>query len=195
MTGQQKPTKGYAVTAGCHAIKDKGKLVYQIGYCPQLDYLSLYGEFNSLDNCLFFGKNYQIPRDEIYRRGREIMSILGFENETLIKRPVKYLSGGEKKRVSIAVGLINTPKILFLDEPTTGLDPHLRISVLNYLLKINKEFNTTMVIVSHDLEVADYCSKVAILNFGHLAGFGKPKELVESLPSQGHVCYSLNLKN
>jgi ABC-type multidrug transport system ATPase subunit len=115
------------------------------------------------------------------------MGILGFENETLINRPVKYLSGGEKKRVSIAVGLINTPKVLFLDEPTTGLDPHLRIEVLNFLLKINKEFNTTMVIVSHDLEIADYCSKVAILNFGHLAGFGKPKELVESLPSKGKM--------
>ena len=190
MTGQIRPpqlTKGFAVTAGYRAVKDNLRLIEHIGYVPQLEYLSLYEEFSSLDNCLFFGKNYNIPRNVIFKRAREIMTILGFENEALIQKPVKYLSGGERKRVSIAVGLINTPKVLFLDEPTTGLDPHLRISVLNFLLKINKEFDTTMVIVSHDLEVADYCSKVAILNFGKLAGFGQPKELVESLPSNGKL--------
>jgi ABC-2 type transport system ATP-binding protein len=188
MTGQKKSVEpGFAVTAGYDALKDKLKLVHKIGYVPQLEYLSLYYEFSALENCLFFGRNYLIPRQTILSRAREIMSILGFENEELINKPVKYLSGGEKKRVSIAVGLINTPKVLFLDEPTTGLDPHLRIAVLNFLLKINKEYHTTMVIVSHDLEIADYCSKVAILNFGNLVGFGKPKELIESLPSNGRL--------
>ncbi|MHA1678585.1 MAG: ATP-binding cassette domain-containing protein, partial [Promethearchaeota archaeon] len=161
---------------------------------PQLEYLSLYEEFSSLENCLFFGKNYVIPRKEIYKRARETMKILGFENDKLINTPVKYLSGGERKRVSIAVGLINTPKVLFLDEPTTGLDPHLRIAVLNFLLKINQEFGTTMVIVSHDLEIVDYCTKVAILNFGEIVGFGKPKELIESLPSNGQMI-EMKLKN
>lgn len=190
MTGQIKPpqlTKGFAVTAGFRAVKDNLRLIQHIGYVPQLEYLSLYEQFNALDNCLFFGRNYVISKKEILKRARSILSILGFENERLIQKPVKYLSGGERKRVSIAVGLINTPKVLFLDEPTTGLDPHLRIAVLNFLLKINKEYGTTMVIVSHDLEIADYCSKVAILNFGKMAGFGEPKQLVESLPSNGKL--------
>lgn len=100
-------------------------------------------------------------------------------------QPIKLLSGGEKKRASIAVGLINIPNVLFLDEPTTGLDPHLRIQVLNYLLKINQKYNTTLVIVSHDLEVADYCTKVAIVDEGRLVGFSRPNELIESLPSNG----------
>ncbi|MHA1718395.1 MAG: ABC transporter ATP-binding protein [Promethearchaeota archaeon] len=190
LTGQIQPpqlTKGFAVTAGLRAVKDNFRLIQKIGYVPQLEYLSLYEEFSALENCLFFGKNYNIPRKEIYRRARETLKILGFENEKLIKTPVKYLSGGERKRVSIAVGLINTPKVLFLDEPTTGLDPHLRIAVLNFLLKINQKFGTTMVIVSHDLEIVDYCTKVAILNFGEVIGFGKPKELIESLPSHGRL--------
>jgi ABC-type multidrug transport system ATPase subunit len=187
MTGQIKPTHGFVRTAGYDVMTQRNQLVQKIGYCPQLEYLSLYSEFSALDNCIFFGRTYQLGPNEIRRRAREIFSILGFETEELMNKPVKYLSGGEQKRVSIAVGLINTPDVLFLDEPTTGLDPHLRISVLNFLLKINKEFNTTMVIVSHDLEVADYCSKVAILNFGRLAGFGKPKTLVESLPSNGRM--------
>jgi len=197
LTGQVLPpqlTKGFAVTAGLRAVKDNFHLIKKIGYVPQLEYLSLYEEFSALENCLFFGKNYNISRKEIYKRARETMEILGFENEKLMKTPVKYLSGGERKRVSIAVGLINTPKVLFLDEPTTGLDPHLRIAVLNFLLKINQEFGTTMVIVSHDLEIVDYCTKVAILNFGEVVGFGKPKELVESLPSKGQLIV-LKLKN
>ena len=190
LTGQIRSpqlTSGFAVTAGLRAVKDNSKLIHQIGYVPQLEYLSLYEEFSALHNCLFFGKNYNIPRKEIYLRAREILTILGFENEALITKPVKLLSGGERKRVSIAVGLINNPRVLFLDEPTTGLDPHLRIAVLNFLLKINKKFNTTMVIVSHDLEIADYCTKVAILNFGEIVGFGKPRDLVESLPSKGKL--------
>lgn len=187
MTGQVKPTQGFVKTANCDVYKQRNLLVQKIGYVPQLDHLALYFDFNAIDNCLFFGRTYQISAKEIKKRAVEIMNVLGFENMELLKKPVKLLSGGEKKRVSIAVGLINTPNVLFLDEPTTGLDPHLRISVLNFLLKINKEFGTTIVIVSHDLEVADYCSRVAILNFGRLAGFGKPKELVESLPSKGNM--------
>ena len=197
LTGQVQPpqlTEGFAVTAGLRPVKDNFRLIQKIGYVPQLEYLSLYEEFSSLENCLFFGKNYVIPRKEIYKRARETMKILGFENDKLINTPVKYLSGGERKRVSIAVGLINTPKVLFLDEPTTGLDPHLRIAVLNFLLKINQEFGTTMVIVSHDLEIVDYCTKVAILNFGEIVGFGKPKELIESLPSNGQMV-EMKLRN
>lgn len=191
MTGQVKQTSGICVTGGYDSLREKGKLVHVIGYVPQLEYLSLYEKFSAIDNCIFFGRNYLIPKKEIVKRAKNILQILGFENEKLMNQPTEFLSGGEKKRVSIAVGLINTPKVLFLDEPTTGLDPHLRISVLNFLLKINKEMNTTMVIVSHDLEVADYCSRVAILNFGKIEGFGKPKELVESLPSNGKMIIAM----
>ena len=187
MTGQVKPTKGFAVTVGFDSVKEQNALVEVVGYVPQLEYLSLYYEFSAIDNCIFFGRTYLIDRETIRERAIEILGILGFENEDLMNKPVKYLSGGEKKRVSIAVGLINTPKVLFLDEPTTGLDPHLRISVLNFLLKINQNMKTTMIIVSHDLEIADYCSKVAILNLGKLAAFGRPKALIEQLPSNGRM--------
>ena len=187
LTGQIKTHRGHVRTADCDVIKNKNELVNKIGYVPQLEYLSLYYEFNALENCIFFGRNYQVGSEEIETRARRIFKILGFENEDMLLRPVKRLSGGEKKRVSIAVGLINTPEVLFLDEPTTGLDPHLRISVLNFLLKINQEFGTTMVIVSHDLEIVDYCSKVAILNYGRMTGYGRPVELIESLPSGGRA--------
>ncbi len=187
LTGQIKPYRGHVWTANCDIIKDKEKLVNKIGYVPQLEYVSLYYDFNPLENCIFFGRNYQLSKEEIITRAKRIFKILGFDNDEILQRPVKRLSGGEKKRVSIAVALINTPEVLFLDEPTTGLDPHLRINVLNFLLKINQEFGTTMVIVSHDLEIVDYCSKIAILNYGRITGYGRPVDLIESLPSEGRA--------
>jgi ABC-2 type transport system ATP-binding protein len=184
MTGQLKPSKGVAYTSQFNVSKHAHEISLRIGYVPQLEYLSLYYEFSAIENAQFFGRNFCISNKIIKERAREILEVLGF-TEDLTTKPIKYLSGGEKKRASIAVGLINIPDVLFLDEPTTGLDPHLRIQVLNYLLKINQKYNTTLVIVSHDLEVADYCTKVAIVDDGRLVGFGRPNELIASLPSNG----------
>ncbi|GAB4317841.1 MAG: hypothetical protein Kow0069_20710 [Promethearchaeota archaeon] len=187
MTGQVVPTEGHAITAGCDVIKQRSELVRRIGYVPQLDHLSLYQQFNAIENAVFFGRNYGIPPAVVRKKAVEVLHILGFETEALMKKPVRHLSGGERKRVSVAVGLVHDPDVLFLDEPTTGLDPHLRIAVLNFLHKINVELGTTMVIVSHDLEIADYCSKVAIIDRGRLIASGHPRELVASLPSEGRM--------
>jgi ABC-2 type transport system ATP-binding protein len=186
MTGQVKPKKGFGYTAGYDVSTQQNKITQIIGYVPQLEYLSLYYQFNAVENCQFFGRNYGLSNKTIKKRAEEILDVLGFDKELMYK-PVKMLSGGEKKRASIAVGLINIPKILFLDEPTTGLDPHLRISVLNFLLEINRRYNTTLVIVSHDLEVADYCTQVAITEGGTLVGYGRPNDLIQLLPSKGKV--------
>ncbi len=102
-------------------------------------------------------------------------------------KPVKWLSGGEKKRVSIAVGLINTPEILILDEPTTSFDPHLRLAVLNFLLKINRKYNATIVIVSHNLEISDYCDLIVVLIKGKLISFGSADDMIQALSSGGRV--------
>ncbi|MHA1168329.1 MAG: ABC transporter ATP-binding protein [Candidatus Hodarchaeales archaeon] len=186
MTGQVKPKKGFGYTAGYNVASEQDKITKIIGYVPQLEYLSLYYQFSAVDNCIFFGRNYGLNDKTIKKRAEEILDILGFD-KNLMYKPVKMLSGGERKRASIAVGLINIPKILFLDEPTTGLDPHLRISVLNFLLEINRRYNTTLVIVSHDLEVADYCTQVAITEGGTLVGYGRPNDLIQLLPSKGRV--------
>ncbi|MFW9824927.1 MAG: ABC transporter ATP-binding protein [Candidatus Thorarchaeota archaeon] len=184
MTGQLKPYKGEAYTSQFNVATHAHDISLRIGYCPQLEYLSLYYEFSPIENAQFFGRNFGLSDKVIKERAQEILDVLGFPDD-LMDQPIKFLSGGEKKRASIAVGLINIPDVLFLDEPTTGLDPHLRIQVLNYLLKINQKYNTTLVIVSHDLEVADYCTKVAIVENGRLVGFGRPNELIASLPSNG----------
>jgi ABC-2 type transport system ATP-binding protein len=97
------------------------------------------------------------------------------------------MSGGEKKRLSMAIGLIHNPMVLFLDEPTTGVDASKRYDILSYLKKLNQQLNTTMFIITHDLEAALICDKTAILREGRLLEFDTPQNLINSLPSKGLV--------
>ncbi|MHA1414416.1 MAG: ATP-binding cassette domain-containing protein, partial [Promethearchaeota archaeon] len=99
---------------------------------------------------------------------------------------VKNLSGGQKRRVSIAVGLIHEPIFLILDEPTSGLDPIIRENLWLTLTKINEQYNTTLIVITHYPEESRFCHYVAI--FGRKRGmidFGRPKELLEQLPGKG----------
>jgi ABC-type multidrug transport system ATPase subunit len=97
------------------------------------------------------------------------------------------MSGGEKKRLSMALGMINKPDILFLDEPTTGVDAAKRYEILSYLKKLNRQLGTTMMIITHDLEAAYICDTVAILRNGQLLEYGPPNALIEKLPSKGEI--------
>ncbi|MFX1557579.1 MAG: ATP-binding cassette domain-containing protein, partial [Promethearchaeota archaeon] len=102
-------------------------------------------------------------------------------------KSVKHMSGGEKKRLSMAIGLIHNPSVLFLDEPTTGVDASKRYEILSYLKKLNQKLKTTMFIITHDLEAALICDKTAILREGRLLEFDSPQELILSLPSKGLI--------
>ncbi len=184
MTAQIIPKHGSAFTSGIN-VKESERVQATIGYVPQLEYLSLYYNFSALKNALFFGRNFGMKDKEIKLRCKELMELLGLGDDEFLTKPIKKLSGGERKRVSIMVGLINNPEILFLDEPTTGLDPHLRIEVLNFLYRINHKFQTTMLLVSHDLESVDYCSQVIVFSDGILIDEGNPMNMVESLPNKG----------
>lgn len=184
MTAQIIPQNGKAYTSGI-SVKNREDVQGMIGYVPQLEYVSLYYDFNAIQNALFFGRNYGIKDEIIKQRCQEIMEILGLSQKEFLKKKIKLLSGGERKRVSIMIGLISNPEILFLDEPTTGLDPHLRIEVLNFLHKINKKYGTTIMIVSHDLECVDYCDQVIVFSEGVLVDSRKPRNCVESLPNKG----------
>ncbi|MEJ2295377.1 MAG: ATP-binding cassette domain-containing protein [Candidatus Lokiarchaeota archaeon] len=115
-----------------------------------------------------------------------MLRFLDIPSDTWNKR-VKHMSGGEKKRLSMAIGLIHKPSVLFLDEPTTGVDASKRYSILSYLKKLNQKLDTTMFIITHDLEAALICDKTAILREGRMLEFDSPQNLVDSLPSKGLV--------
>ncbi|GAI35657.1 unnamed protein product, partial [marine sediment metagenome] len=123
----------------------------------------------------------------------KLFNILDIPKDTWKKR-VKKMSGGEKKRLSMAIGLIHHPQVLFLDEPTTGVDASKRYDILSYLKKLNQQLNTTMFIITHDLEAALICDKSAILREGKLLEFDTPENLINSLPSNGLVA-RISIKN
>ena len=180
LTGQMTATSGNVIVLGQDLTKTKNieHLLKRIGYVPQMGSIEdVYSQFTAIRNTYYFGKMYDLSKEHIYERGRKILDILGFD-ESLYKKKVKDLSGGEQKRVSIAVGLIHDPEILFLDEPTTGLDPHLRVEVLNFLKLLNITLGQTICVVSHDLETATYCNKIVILRVGKIIDFGNPDDMI-----------------
>ncbi|MHA1585205.1 MAG: ABC transporter ATP-binding protein [Promethearchaeota archaeon] len=193
ITAQIQPKKGKIITAG-YDVKETVLVQASIGYVPQLEYQSLYYNFSAEKNALFFGRNFGLSDKQIKKRCEELLGLLGLSEKEFKKVPVKRLSGGEKKRVSIMVGLINNPEILVLDEPTTGLDPHLRIEVLNFLYQINEKFHTTILLVSHDLECVDYCNKVICFSNGILVDRGTPRLMIETLPNSGES-WEIKLKD
>ncbi|HME51822.1 MAG TPA: ABC transporter ATP-binding protein [Candidatus Lokiarchaeia archaeon] len=187
ITGQWKPTSGSVSVAGIDVIHHRREAAKRFGYVPQLDIVGTYDHFTALENVYYFGKMYLsgVPDEQIRQRARELLNILGFK-DALMNKKVKNLSGGERKRVSIAVGMIHDPEVLLLDEPTTGLDISLRIQVLNYLKNLNKKLGISVVIVSHDLEIAQYCSKIVLLEKGLVIEFGDPEVLINRLlPCEG----------
>ncbi|MGV9169352.1 MAG: ABC transporter ATP-binding protein [Promethearchaeia archaeon] len=184
LTGQLEPTGGKAFLGGYDVTERIELISLLVGYVPQIEHLSLYYDFTPLENAQFFGRCFGMKPAEIEDKARKILRILGFDEELITKR-VKHLSGGERKRVSICLGMIHEPPVLLLDEPTTGLDAHLRHETLNYLKELNFELGTTMAIISHDLEIVDYCTRVCLLEDGYVSRFGTPDELISSLPGEG----------
>ena len=162
------------------------KILSNIGYVPQLEMLNLYFELSPMINVEIFTSTYGMDKKEAIKTAEKLFNILDIPKDTWKKR-VKRMSGGEKKRLSMAIGLIHHPKVLFLDEPTTGVDASKRYDILSYLKKLNQQLNTTMFIITHDLEAALICDKSAILREGRLLEFDTPQNLINSLPSHGLV--------
>ncbi|GAG49478.1 unnamed protein product, partial [marine sediment metagenome] len=161
-------------------------ILSNIGYVPQLELLNLYFELDPIVNVEIFTSTYGMDKKKAIETAERLFNILDIPKDTWKKR-VKKMSGGEKKRLSMAIGLIHHPKVLFLDEPTTGVDASKRYDILSYLKKLNQQLNTTMFIITHDLEAALICDKTAILREGRLLEFDTPQNLINSLPSNGLV--------
>jgi ABC-2 type transport system ATP-binding protein len=164
--------------------KNHQKILSNIGYVPQLEEFNLYYELSAMANVETFASTYGINKKAAKKIAKELFSILEIPEDTW-KKPLKKMSGGEKKRVSVAIGLIHQPKIIFLDEPTTGVDAARRYDVLSYLKKLNQQLGTTMFLITHDMEAALICDKSAILRDGKMLEFDTNDNLISTLPSSG----------
>ncbi|TCT12211.1 ABC-2 type transport system ATP-binding protein [Natranaerovirga pectinivora] len=128
-------------------------------------------EENLKMHCVF----YNIPKKEVEERIQFVLKLVDLLDER--KKIVGALSGGMKRRVEIARGLIHYPKVLFLDEPTTGLDPQTRAHIWEYILKLQKERNITIFLTTHYMEEAEICHKVAIIDGGVIVAYDTPYAL------------------
>lgn len=166
--------------------RNHAEILSSIGYVPQLEELNLYYDLKPLANIETFASSYGLESKKSLEIARELFKILDIPKDTW-KKPLKNMSGGEKKRVSMAIGLIHQPEVLFLDEPTTGVDASKRYEILSYLKKLNRKLGTTMFVISHDMECSLICDKAAILREGKVLEFSNPQILISTLPSEGKL--------
>jgi ABC-2 type transport system ATP-binding protein len=177
-------TSGKAIIAGHEVAREPNPVRNLIGVIPQA--LTSDPDLTVEENLSIYAKLYNVPRAE---RERSITEVL--EAVDLIKwrgAQVKTLSGGMRRRVEIARGLVHNPSIFFLDEPTTGLDPVSRIAVWEMLDNLRKTRHLTMLLTTHYMEEADkLCDRIAIVDHGTLVALGTPLELKHDVPGANVV--------
>lgn len=166
MTGILHPTKGKINILGLDPIKDRKKLAYEIGTVfGQKE--QLWTHLTPYDNFKFFGAIYDIP-DKVVDKKIEELRVL-FELDDFLNTPVRNLSLGQRIRCEIVASLIHEPKILFLDEPTIGLDPVVKENIRTLIKRMNKEYKTTVFLTSHDVgDIEKLCKRVIIINNGQM---------------------------
>jgi ABC-2 type transport system ATP-binding protein len=172
---------GTALVGGCDINRDPDGVRRVIGVIPQAMTSDL--ELSAEENLLIFAKLYGVPRE---RRRRLIPELLAaVELTQWADRPVRNLSGGMRRRLEIARGLVHEPRIFFLDEPTTGLDPVSRVAVWEMLQRIKAERDLTVLLTTHYMDEADrLCGRVAIVDHGHLMALDAPMRLKATVPGK-----------
>jgi len=168
------PTSGSATVIGYDIARYPGEVRRHIGYVPQL--LSADGALTGYENMLLSARLYGIPRAE--RAPRITRALARMELTEVADRLVGHYSGGMIRRLEIAQNLLHRPKVLFLDEPTIGLDPAARDTVWDHVRDLQESFHTTIIITSHHMEeIEELCDRVALIDRGRIAVIGTLAEL------------------
>ena len=177
-------TAGKAIVAGHDVAREADAVRHMIGVIPQA--LTSDPDLTVEENLSIYAKLYSVPKAE---RVKSIAEVLEAVDLTKWRgAQVKTLSGGMRRRVEIARGLVHNPRIFFLDEPTTGLDPVSRIAVWEMLSNLRATRNLTILITTHYMDEADkLCDRIAIVDHGKLVALGTPLELKHSVPGANVV--------
>jgi ABC-2 type transport system ATP-binding protein len=172
------PTSGHATVAGFDIERRAAQVRTEIGYVPQL--VSVDGTLTAYENLLIFAKIYGVPRMDRQRQIAAALEFVGLEEAA--HRQVRAYSGGMMRRLEIALAILHRPRVLFLDEPTVGLDPLARQAVWQHLRSLEQEHKMTIFLTTHFMEEADsLCGRVAIMNLGRVAALGRPEDLKVSI--------------
>jgi len=172
------PSSGNAWVAGHDIIHHSSDVRRSIGYVPQL--ISADGSLTGYENLLIFSKLYDVPRADRRERIRNALEFMGLAQ--VGGKLVRNYSGGMIRRLEIAQAMLHRPRVLFLDEPTLGLDPIARKAVWEHVQRLRAEYGTTIFLTTHYMEEADeLCSHMAIMHLGKVVAMGTPSELKASL--------------
>ncbi len=138
-----------------------------------------------MENLMYGARLYGIGGREVKKRVVEILTRLGLENRTIF-RPMEEMSRGMQQKVAIARALLSKPKVLLLDEPTTGLDPRSKLEVQDVVRDLQKDHRTTILLTTHDMTEADIlCNRVAIMDKGSIVAMDTPENLKKLVPGNG----------
>jgi len=175
------PTSGTARINGFDIVRNANDVRQCIGVIPQAMTSDL--DLSADENMRIFAKLYGIPRDQRRRIIRELLEAVDLGQWA--DKPVKMFSGGMRRRLEIARGLVHEPKIFFLDEPTTGLDPVSRVAVWEMLARLKRERDLTILVTTHYMDEADkLCDRIAIVDHGNLVALDSPLKLKASIPGK-----------
>lgn len=181
MTGLLPYTNGSIQLFGKEVRANSAFVKNTIGFVPQ-DF-SFYEELSPAENMEFFGAWYGLKGRQVKEITTDLLKVMGLSH--VADKPLKEFSGGMKRRVNLAIGVMNRPRVLFLDEPTVGVDVQSRNAIVDFLKTINKN-GTTLVYTSHQLQEAeDLCTEVALIDGGTIISQGALNELKEQHGQNG----------
>lgn len=173
LSGLVHPTSGELKVEGYDARKESARVREILGICPQET--SLYSFLSAKENIELFGELYSIPRQALKRNVDYVLEKVGLTDDA--DRQTSKLSGGMKRRVSIAMALVQDPKVVFLDEPTVGMDPQSRRAIWDFIVEL-KDKGKTILLTTHYMDEAEQlCDEVAIIDHGKLIELGSPDAL------------------
>jgi ABC-2 type transport system ATP-binding protein len=187
LTTLLKPTSGNASVQGFDVVTQGKKVRENIGYVQQEIGVDEY--LTGRENLIFQSRISQMPKEKVQSRIDEVISLVELE-EKQNEAAITY-SGGMRKRLDIACGLLHRPKVLFLDEPTVGLDIQTRRKIWEYIRKIHKEFDMTLFVSTHYMEEADkLCDRVGIIDYGKIQVIDTP-EIMKNAMGSDMISFSL----
>jgi ABC-2 type transport system ATP-binding protein len=176
LTTLLRPTAGAAAVAGHDVVSDGLAIRQLLGYIPQA--ISIDGALTARENLEFYARVTDVPRAERRDRIEHAVAVMGLD--AFLDRLGRTLSGGMLRRLEIATALLNRPRILFLDEPTVGLDPTARRLVWERLEELRESAGTTLLVTTHQMEEAErQCDRIAIMDLGAIVARGTPAELCD----------------
>ncbi len=179
-----RPTSGRALVMGNDVVRRTAAVRHEIGVIPQASTVD--SDLSAWESLDIYGKFYSMSRRERRERSTELLQAVGLWDWK--NQPAGTYSGGMRRRLEIARGLIHRPRVFFLDEPTTGLDPQSRRVIWELLENLRAQGNLAILICTHYMDEADrLCDRLAIIDHGKIVALGTPRQLKSSVPGQGVV--------